>query len=399
MRQAPKWRQFIPTSRQIRFRIQQQFAKISPSLAHHFNYYAHARDPQNDHVLAYENLSENEQTLPAQQVEFLENYALLELKTCGQIHPNGQCCTRLWLLENAKVLGHTGASVSVKHKHQLEPVEKNRARFKALKPKYLQGQALNFLGMASGHRHYYHFLMDNLPDLLYLLQNRHQWQSAMAQAQPLYLLVREDLNDVQENLFKTLAQTLPNLVVTKVASTAACFIDQLYVLNSIHNCAFRYPVSFKRAQLISDSFKSAYAIDYSTKPFRKLYLSRSDARIRQLKNESEIYPMLLAHGYEIIISGKLPHAEQVKLFHEAKHVIAPHGAALTNLIFMQPGGELLEIFPQNYIQSAFLWLAHIMDVEHTPLIASKSVSHQHFQLTADHKQKLKSYLQRQKNAE
>ena len=46
-------------------------------------------------------------------------------------------------------------------------------------------------------------------------------------------------------------------------------------------------------------------------------------------------------------------AEQVKTFRAAKLVVAPHGAAITNLLFAPPGGTLVELiagFEASYFQ-------------------------------------------------
>ena len=41
--------------------------------------------------------------------------------------------------------------------------------------------------------------------------------------------------------------------------------------------------------------------------------------------------------------GGLSFAEQVALFAEAEVVVGPHGAGLTNCVFMAPGGALIEL--------------------------------------------------------
>jgi capsular polysaccharide biosynthesis protein len=58
-------------------------------------------------------------------------------------------------------------------------------------------------------------------------------------------------------------------------------------------------------------------------------------------NEDEITAWLVQHGFEVIYPEELSVAQQIALYSRATHVIAPGGAALTNMIFMPPGGWVL----------------------------------------------------------
>jgi len=81
-----------------------------------------------------------------------------------------------------------------------------------------------------------------------------------------------------------------------------------------------------------------------TLPFRKIYISRKNEKLRKIVNEANLYPILLENGYEIIEPQFMSFNEQVTLFSEAKEVISIHGAALTNIIFMQAGTKIIELY-------------------------------------------------------
>jgi len=75
----------------------------------------------------------------------------------------------------------------------------------------------------------------------------------------------------------------------------------------------------------------------------RLYISRRKAALRRIVNESEIIPLLEAHGFETVLSEDLSLAEQIELFAKAGAVIGAHGAGLTNLIYCDPGSYVGEI--------------------------------------------------------
>lgn len=78
-------------------------------------------------------------------------------------------------------------------------------------------------------------------------------------------------------------------------------------------------------------------------PTRRLYLSRAGASRRHVLNENEVLRTLRPFGFECVHPEALSVREQVLLFSQAAHVVAPSGAALTNMLFMPPGGRVLII--------------------------------------------------------
>lgn len=80
----------------------------------------------------------------------------------------------------------------------------------------------------------------------------------------------------------------------------------------------------------------------------KIYVARDDARGRRIVNASAFEAVLAAHGYQKFVPGMMSCQDQIDLFAGARRIIAPHGAALANLVFCQKLEQLIEIFPPDY---------------------------------------------------
>ena len=81
---------------------------------------------------------------------------------------------------------------------------------------------------------------------------------------------------------------------------------------------------------------------------------------RRLTNEEEVISMCLRRGIEVIDPGSLSLQEQINLFSSVQTVISVHGAALTNLLWMKPGGRIIEIAtgPQPHYRALAENLGH-----------------------------------------
>ena len=80
-------------------------------------------------------------------------------------------------------------------------------------------------------------------------------------------------------------------------------------------------------------------------PTRRLFVGRSNVQRRRLVNEAECIEYAARYGFESVSTDGLSVAEEARLFAEAACIIAPHGAALTNLLFATPGAHVLELLP------------------------------------------------------
>ena len=88
-------------------------------------------------------------------------------------------------------------------------------------------------------------------------------------------------------------------------------------------------------------------------PRRKLYIARPGGWRRRIPTEPAIRRMLEGYGFETIDPGTLSFAEQIEAFREARIVVGPHGAAMTNSVFMSPGGMMVELTHEKRVIVAF----------------------------------------------
>jgi capsular polysaccharide biosynthesis protein len=62
-------------------------------------------------------------------------------------------------------------------------------------------------------------------------------------------------------------------------------------------------------------------------------------------NEKEVAELLSRYGFRPLEPHTLSFKEQIVTFSNTKYLVALHGAALTNCVFMQPDSHVLELHP------------------------------------------------------
>lgn len=95
---------------------------------------------------------------------------------------------------------------------------------------------------------------------------------------------------------------------------------------------------------------------------RRLFLRRGQTGQRRLANEDAVIAALEPLGFVAVTLDRLTVAQQIRLLAGARSVIAPHGAALTNTIFCEPGTQILELFASAYRDTNFAAIARFLDL-------------------------------------
>lgn len=98
-----------------------------------------------------------------------------------------------------------------------------------------------------------------------------------------------------------------------------------------------------RARILSNVDRYANS-NISLSP--NIFLSRKKASARRILNEEEVMNTLAKMDFVSYILEDLDFSEQVKIFAQAKFIVAPHGGGITNIIFSQDL-NIIELFGQK----------------------------------------------------
>ena len=176
---------------------------------------------------------------------------------------------------------------------------------------------------------YYHQITEDIPSLLLIHKNQ-KIVSRERDSSLLSFFGLTNLQIVEEDNF--------------------VLVEKLDVLTKGRDVGYLHPQSRELLlKQVQDYMKE--------KAFRKVYLSRLNMR-RTVPGELSIIEYLKSRNFEIVDSGSLSIQDQVKIFSEAKIVVAPHGGAITNMIFSK-NARLLELMPNSRINRCFEWQSHI----------------------------------------
>lgn len=114
--------------------------------------------------------------------------------------------------------------------------------------------------------------------------------------------------------------------------------------------------------MFAGSIRKRLAVDAA--PRQKIYASRPPGLRRIIVDEAPIIEYMRQCGYRIVRMEDFDFAGQVELLAGASHFVTLHGAALSNMIFMPPGGRVMEIAHRSLIFHDFWKLAHAMSLDY-----------------------------------
>lgn len=96
---------------------------------------------------------------------------------------------------------------------------------------------------------------------------------------------------------------------------------------------------------------------FQSKPTKKLYISRKNAKLRNIHNEEEVIELLTKHGYETVYPEKLSVEAQLALFGSASHIVGVHGAGLTNMLSSPRDCHIIELYHKDRNKKVYPVLA------------------------------------------
>jgi hypothetical protein len=100
-------------------------------------------------------------------------------------------------------------------------------------------------------------------------------------------------------------------------------------------------------------------------PRTRIYVRRAKTRV--VANTHVVESVLKRNGFRPVLMEDLTALEQIDLFARAEMVVAPHGAAMANLIFCPPGTKVLELSPDCEYRPFFNEISAKLGLTHAVL--------------------------------
>ena len=207
--------------------------------------------------------------------------------------------------------------------------------------------------LSCGHDvNYFHWLVECLPKLL-LIDELGLYKDAP-------LLIPEGLH---KNLMAALDKVnVNNRPLIFIEPNSACQVERLIFPSALSRIVDRYKgspafdvdivLSHKWLAKLSECLKGN--VNYHKKPWRKLFLSRRKG-LRSLENREQLELMLLEQNFEIVELDGATLDFQIELFSQASMIVAPTGAALTNMLYCQPGTKVVIFMSNHETTNYYFW--------------------------------------------
>jgi hypothetical protein len=213
------------------------------------------------------------------------------------------------------------------------------------------------------YRNYYHRWADSIPRI-YALHH-----PAIQEFETVTLYVDDRFSDDEMRVVRHLVPD--NVTVTLVNSAVRVHADPCIHLPFLSTDRVGYSEWFDA----SAGFVPAECLDWlreqtyslfglnPDEPFRKLYVTRRNAKVRRFINEEEVAAYLRERGFEVVALETLPLQEQIRRFAEAEVIVAQHGAGLVNLLFAQ-APRVLEVCSDRDRQIFFRLISEARGFHH-----------------------------------
>ena len=104
---------------------------------------------------------------------------------------------------------------------------------------------------------------------------------------------------------------------------------------------------------------------------KRIYISRSDAKIRHLTNELDVERILSDFGFETVVMSQYTLEQQIQIFRQAEMILGSHGAAFTHLAFARPGSIFMEFFEQGHFNPAYYRIAGLRKLKYGFMVGKK----------------------------
>jgi len=199
-------------------------------------------------------------------------------------------------------------------------------------------------------QNYFHFLIEWLPSLFFLLRNNLVGPNAMIATGLLHANMWSALQAATSNL---------SIPVVQLRKTQAMSCERVILPTPSWHATERISGD------VSDSTYREEHLRLLREAFRPFWTKVSDGRVklyvrrmggqRLLTNAEEIERTAVAAGYHVIDPATMSFEEQIRVFSAASHIIGPTGAWLANLIFTREDAVVTVLYPVTCETGTGIW--------------------------------------------
>ena len=125
--------------------------------------------------------------------------------------------------------------------------------------------------------------------------------------------------------------------------------------------------NFLEFSAVRDRIISHFESDLKLNFGARIYISRSDPgknTARKIANESELEALLANYGFKTVYMENYSFLEQVSIASKAKIILSPHGAGITNAMFMNDNGILIELVNEKWSKTCFAEMVERMNIKY-----------------------------------
>lgn len=113
---------------------------------------------------------------------------------------------------------------------------------------------------------------------------------------------------------------------------------------------------------------------------KRYYVRRSPLKPRRGNNIAEdarFLDFLRRHEFSTVDfgNGELSVHEQIDILQGASVVLAPHGAGLTNIAYLNAPATIIEVFSRSVISTSFIRISEMLGLEHHSIVAEGTDPH------------------------
>lgn len=204
---------------------------------------------------------------------------------------------------------------------------------------------------------YFHWMTEVIPRLLSV---EDLWSDFT-------LLVPSELR-----VFKYIEESLVMLKLNKVEYVEGSrYVEDLYLPQMLAPTGHFHPESIQLTGQRLRNFKADLPKSFGGVAPKRVYISRSKAMRRRVRNELELVPILENYEFKIVHLEDFCLSEQISILQNCEFLLGGHGAGFANMLFLPKHAMIMELRRDvNMVNNTLFNLASALELKYAYLKGS-----------------------------